>query len=66
MKRFLCFYRGLDILYPQKKIIEFTLKLNPDSKILIKDENDETEFELNLTSVNLDVNYIHLEVSGFM
>ena len=60
---FLCFFRGLDCLYPQKKIVEFSLKKVPDNKILIKDKNDATEFEIILTSVNLDVNYVHLEVS---
>lgn len=59
----LCFFRGLDCLYPQKKIVEFSLKKVPDNKILIKDKNDATEFEIILTSVNLDVNYVHLEVS---
>lgn len=43
--------------------MEFSLKKVPDNKILIKDKNDATEFEIILTSVNLDVNYVHLEVS---
>lgn len=56
---------GLDCLYPQKKIVEVSLKTNPDDRVLIKDQNDATEFEILLTSVNLDINYVHLEVSEF-
>ena len=60
---FFYFYWGLDCLYPQKKIVEFSLKKVPDNKVLIKDKDDATEYEILLTSVNLDVNYVHLEVS---
>ena len=58
-------YRGIDSLYPQKKVVEFILKLNDTSKVLLKDPEDETEFELEIQSIWLDLAYVHLEVSAY-
>ena len=59
------FYRGLDCLYPQKKIVEFVLKLNDVSKVLLKDSKDENDYEIEIQSIWLDLNYVHLEVSAY-
>ena len=58
-----CLYRALDCLYPQKKIVELILKTNCDSKVLMKDPDDQTNFEIDIQSIWLDLSYVHLEVS---
>ena len=62
---FFLFDRGLDCLYPQKKIVEFVLKLNDVSKVLLKDSKDENDYEIEIQSIWLDLNYVHLEVSAY-
>ena len=55
----------MDCLYPQKKIVEFVLKLNDVSKVLLKDPKDENDYEIEIQSIWLDLNYVHLEVSAY-
>ena len=45
--------------------MEFVLKLNDVSKVLLKDSADETDYEIEIQSIWLDLNYVHLEVSAY-
>ena len=46
-------------------MVEFILKLNDTDKVLLKDPEDKTEFEIEIQSIWLDLSYVHLEVSVY-
>lgn len=59
----LFFYRNLSCLYPQKRVVEFILKTQPDKNIILKSPENQNEYHFEVEDIWLDLNFIHLEVS---
>lgn len=56
-------YWSLDVLMPMKHLVEFHLKRNQMSKVIIKKESDNETYSLDVTCAHLDLSLISLEAN---
>ena len=61
--RMLCPYFALSFLLPQKRLVELCFKKNEASKYIIKEADDNAEYDLEITELYLDLGLVTLEAN---
>ena len=61
--RYLSRFFDLDMVWPAKRLLSIEMKLNPASKILIKEDSMKDSYDIQICKIELDLSYVTLEES---